>query len=252
MPPGLIRVTRKFIVRRVANDVLNWIFPTKDNLCVVCGRPVVQPFTRGDTTSGTSFGMCLFCLQDVRTCQMNADRNRLSIPGTQRTLQVCSCLPYDHFIRTLIRSWKYDGVIELSHVFADILMSAWGVELSKGRPVVIPVPSSLDRTRKRGYDHVGILAKQFATHNQLPLKHALLRLQRKDEFTGSQTSKGRSDRYRDLDGAYAFNRHVSVAGKTVLLIDDIVTTGSTLVHCASTLYDAGAREIVSLVIARVL
>lgn len=260
----MMRVTKRFLARKVANDVLNWIFPAQEQLCAVCGRPVANlpKSTNGlfkakvKNTSPileeTAFGMCLFCLQDAHTCRVDRAVHRLSIPSTRSIVKVYSCLPYDHFIRTLIRSWKYDGVRQLSNFFGSVLVSAWGVELSKEHPIVVPVPSSKDRTKKRGYDHVGLLSENFTAHNHLGLRQALCRLQQTDAFTSSQTSKGRVDRYRDLDGAYKLIPRHNVAGRRVLVVDDIVTTGSTIVHCASLLYEAGAHDVSALVIARVL
>lgn len=254
-------VTRRFSRRRFVNEVLNWVFPSSEQLCILCGRPVVNLSQKGSKIATSSvdeqtFGMCLFCLQDASACKVEPAEQQLRIPRTQGTFDVYSCLPYDHFLRTLIRSWKYDGVIELTRWFASVLSTAWEPELSDAFDCVVPVPSTQDRTEKRGYDHVRLLTETFADTQGLRLLPAIYRQQISsdgfDGFTQSQTAKSAVDRLRQLDGVYQVNKQISVRRRRVLLVDDIVTTGSTLVHCATQLHLAGAKDVSGFVIARVL
>jgi predicted amidophosphoribosyltransferase len=119
--------------------------------------------------------------------------------------------------------------------------------------VIVPVPTTRDRLRKRGYHHVGLLAAEVAEMLNLPVVPALER--RPDgsgSFTQSQTAKNAKERLRGLQGQFYLSPGTSVTGANVLLVDDIVTTGATLYTCAATLLEAGAQQVQALVIADVV
>jgi predicted amidophosphoribosyltransferase len=119
--------------------------------------------------------------------------------------------------------------------------------------VIVPVPTTRDRLRKRGYHHVGLLAENVAELLNLPVVAALER--RPDgigSFTQSQTAKNAKERLRGLQGRFYAAPGTSVTGANVLLVDDIVTTGATLYTCAATLLEAGAHRVQALVIADVV
>lgn len=246
-------ITAGFLWRKRANQALNWLFPNDEQLCILCGRPVPEMTTKGrDRQSQRPTGMCLFCTQDAALVQVQPERQRLAVAQAARSMEVNSCIPYDHFVRTMIRSWKYDGVIELTSWFADMLSEVVNMTARDAFDIVVPVPSTIDRTQKRGYDHVRLLTEELARTNRLHITPALTRRRTGQAFTQSQTAKSAVDRKRSLAKVYLHNKQIPVRGQRILLVDDIVTTGATLSACADVLYRAGVREITSLVIARVL
>jgi predicted amidophosphoribosyltransferase len=119
--------------------------------------------------------------------------------------------------------------------------------------VIVPVPTTRDRLRKRGYHHVGLLAAEVAELLNLPVVPAL---ERKSDgsgsFTQSQTAKNAKERLRGLQGRFYVAPGTSVTGANVMLVDDIVTTGATLYTCAATLLEAGAQQVQALVISDVV
>lgn len=119
--------------------------------------------------------------------------------------------------------------------------------------ILVPVPSSIDRFQKRGYDHVLLLAQALSVRLGIPLNPALVRHPRPDDqgFTQSQTAKSARERLQGLQGAYSSLPDAKLTGRRVLLIDDIVTTGATVFTCAQALYQAGASQVMALVIADV-
>jgi ComF family protein len=109
---------------------------------------------------------------------------------------------------------------------------------------VVPVPLSPERQRLRGFNQASLLAEHVAASLGAPFTSvALQRLERP-----SQRSLGVAGRLANLRGA--FSCHGDVAGKRVLLVDDVVTTGATASACADTLADAGASRICVLAFAR--
>ncbi|WAH37681.1 ComF family protein [Alicyclobacillus dauci] len=247
-------VTRRFWWRQRANLVLNWVFPNAEELCVLCGRPVVGAAAATEEKSNAKLNMCLFCAQDLSTCDATPTAQTLRLGGSGQLMTVHSSLVYDHLVRTMVRSWKYDGVIALTNWFAGHVASVIGQQSldPTAGTLVVPVPSTRDRTQKRGYDHVRLLTNQISLLCHLHSAPALKRLQNGDGFTQSQTAKSAVERQRGLSQVYLHNKEVSVRGQRIFLVDDIVTTGATLSACAERLMHAGAASVECFVIARVL
>ena len=112
--------------------------------------------------------------------------------------------------------------------------------------VAMPVPLHPRRERERGYNQSELMARELSKGSGIPVQAGLLRRTRN---AASQVSiKGREERRRNIDGA--FECRSTVEGLRVLLIDDVVTTGSTMSACASALRAAGADSIWGLALAR--
>jgi ComF family protein len=164
---------------------------------------------------------------------------------------VASCIQYDAFIRTLFRSFKYDGLMELAPFFGHLLVRRLHGDSLPHTDCIVPVPTTLERTRKRGYDHVQLLAAHLSSQTRQPIRRALVRLTDERGFTQSQSAKNAVERRRGLERVYTLNRQVPIRGCRILLIDDIATTGATLAACSEKLYLAGAQNVCALVVARV-
>lgn len=106
-------------------------------------------------------------------------------------------------------------------------------------------PRSRAAINRYGYDHMRILAKKYADLLGLPLVHAIKRKGR----SKAQKKLSISERKKNVQGMFAPAPSVDLKGKSVLLLDDIVTTGSTLIECARVLRAMGAKRIVCVVIA---
>ena len=113
--------------------------------------------------------------------------------------------------------------------------------------MVVPVPLFPKRNRTRGYNQSELLAKNFAPRVGLTADtKSLVRIKN----TVSQTTLGRMGRLANMKGAFACKNPAAVKGKTVLLIDDVATTGATLEGCAAALKAAGAKKVMAYTFAR--
>lgn len=109
--------------------------------------------------------------------------------------------------------------------------------LAERYDVLIPVPVSRKTRQKRGYNQSALLAKEIAARCGMPLlADALVKVRE----TPQQTTLGRAQRLTNVAGAYAVKAPASLQGRRVLLVDDVLTTGSTVDECAKTLLAAGA------------
>ncbi|MFN7917261.1 MAG: ComF family protein [Vicinamibacterales bacterium] len=151
--------------------------------------------------------------------------------------------PYTGTLRSIVHALKYDGRRSLARPLGALMCEA-GAPLIGACDVAVPVPLHARRRRERGFNQATDLARQLG----LPVVHALARTR----HTHTQTALPATERHANVTGAFRATRHVrALAGTTVVLVDDVRTTGATLEACAVVLKDAGVREVFALTAARV-
>ena len=158
------------------------------------------------------------------------------------------CAPFSGPVRLALHSLKYAGEQRLAGPLAAAMASRWRAA-GAGGEVLVPVPVHADRARRRGYDQAVLLASEASRLLQLPSIRALERRRN----TQPQFDLGRTARRTNVAGAFAIGgptQACRVRGRWVVLIDDVVTTGATLVACAEALYDAGALAVSAVTVAR--
>jgi ComF family protein len=151
--------------------------------------------------------------------------------------------PYEGSLRAIVHALKYDGRRQLARPLGERLAET-GDSVLEGADLIVAVPLHRSRRRARGFNQ----AAEIARHLGPPVTPALRRLR----ATPSQTDLPAARRHANVRGAFALARGASVAGATVVLVDDVSTTGATLEACARVLLDAGAREVRALTAARVV
>lgn len=148
-------------------------------------------------------------------------------------------------LQQAIHCLKYKRDIILADALAGMLREAWQVYNLPG-DLVIPVPLSSERLRERGYNQAGWLARGFAELAGLPYAPSgAVRLR----HTVSQVGLSARQRRDNVAGAFAGKSNV-VAGRSVILVDDVYTTGATLTACAEGLRSAGAARVWGLTLSR--
>jgi len=151
-------------------------------------------------------------------------------------------------VRDVIHEFKYNRQIHLRHLVARWLSAA----LDDGRlrdqkfEVIVPVPLHPARQRERGFNQASLLAKLLSAQTSIPCRPLLKRVR----YTTTQTALDRSERMENLHNAFRLRKNTDVRGLRVLLIDDVLTTGSTLNECARVLKRAGATSVHSATAAR--
>ena len=157
-----------------------------------------------------------------------------------------SLLGYTGKVRQSILRYKFGGLSFYSSIYTDLMVSV----LEQGEcacDIVTWVPLSRKRLRRRGYDQAKLLAEGFAEKAGLDCDLLLKKIRN----TAPQSGTGsRVERKTNIRDAYSPLHREKIVGKTILLMDDIVTTGSTLSECARVLKDAGAKQVKALTLAR--
>lgn len=220
---------------------LDWLYPPA---CGGCGKP------------GSRW--CRVCQQEVslitaplcRTCGQPVNSGDLCTackthpPGYD---QLRSFSVFAGPIRNALHRLKYRGEISLGDALAEPLIDFWG-ELKWGIDCVAPVPLSAKRIQARGYNQAAFLAKPIALAFGRPyIPAGLVRVR----DTASQVGLTADQRRLNVEGAFDADPH-KVRGKTVLIVDDVTTTGSTISACAAALKLAGADVVYGLTLARAL
>ena len=147
---------------------------------------------------------------------------------------------YDPVMRGSIRRFKNGGRMEYADWYVEAIWQRYGGQL-QGLDIdaVVPVPLHRSRRNERGYNQAELLAGRLAKKLRVPVLPKALARTRK---TTAQKYLGGRERQKNLEAVFAVGRQ-SVVGKTILLVDDIYTTGSTAEACTRVLLTAGAQAV---------
>jgi len=200
-------------------------------LCKVCGKPF-DPLAMAD--------LCAECRP-----------SRNSKPPEYTALR--SCFDFGGPLREAIHSYKYNGQSSLADLLAQELADFWlcdckGTLQTPPCDLITPVPLHWWRAYRRGYNQSELLANQLALHINVPTKVLLRRI----KPTRPQVELHRDQRAENVKNAFQINAAMTsiIKEKTILLIDDVCTTGATLRECAKALKKGGATAVYALTVAR--
>lgn len=180
-------------------------------------------------------------------------------PGSELLCAACIAEPpifdsaravfvYNHDSRDLVLSFKHGDRTEAAVTYGQWLKRV-GADMLATTNLVVPVPLHWSRLWRRRYNQAAMLAKQVATKEQLCCD-LLIRRRR----TASQGQFARHGRIKNVRGAIIINKRYTkrLHGASIVLIDDVMTTGATLNECAKVLKSAGAARVDVLTLARVV
>ncbi|MGA2275705.1 MAG: ComF family protein [Bryobacteraceae bacterium] len=147
-------------------------------------------------------------------------------------------------LRQLIHLYKYRNVRTLDRPLGELLLRA--LPRDEAFDCVTPVPLHWRKRWQRGFNQADLLARRVAAHSGIPRMRLLRRLR----STASQAGLSNTNRRRNVSAAFACRQPDRAAGRKILLIDDVMTTGSTAAACALVLQRAGAARVALLTLAR--
>jgi len=210
------------------SSLLDLLFPPK---CVFCGKVLID---RDDS-------WCSKCVESLPYA-LNS--------GRQEGLFYDFCISplyYRGVVRRSILRYKFKGASGYAAAYGKILADCIRENTDAKYDIISWVPLSSKRKRTRGYDQAMLLA--LATALELE-EVAVETLSKQRDAQAQSELGGAAERRENISGAYVAVDPELIADKCVLLIDDIVTTGSTLDECASVLLTAGATSVICAVLAR--
>jgi ComF family protein len=205
--------------------------------------------------------VCADCRERFAPVVPRCRRCALQVPAGVGTCGDCLATPppfdatfarvdYAYPWDRLIRSFKFHAALDLAPVFVQALVEACaGRAADADPPWVVPVPLGAQRLRERGFNQAWELARRLPSHLGGRADPGLL-LRLRD--TPHQLALPPTERAGNVRGAFAVEprRRAELAGRTVALVDDVMTTGSTAAEAARTLRQAGAARVEVWVVAR--
>ncbi|MDR1439298.1 MAG: hypothetical protein LBJ10_04600 [Clostridiales bacterium] len=219
--------------------ILSFLFPPK---CIFCGKTL---------PAAAELAVCGDCAREVSFYGSDL----MMESGERGNARGCDCvvcaLAYEGAARASLARYKFRQRPEYGRTYAALLCEKLRrVEAARAFDVVTCVPLSASRERERGYNQAGIVAEYVAGYFGRAYAG---RLMRRSGAALRQSGLQRQERAANARAAFAVDpreaQKAGLAGKDVLLVDDIATTLSTLSACAMALKEAGARRVIGGVIA---
>jgi ComF family protein len=214
----------------VCQECLGKITPLDGLLCRVCGEKLFSSYTQDQDEDGALCGLC-----------------RHVAPQYRRAVSYGA---YDGELRELIHLFKYNGIRPAGSLLGRLLQQTTGDLKLPAELVLIPVPLWSGKRQARGFNQAEAIARAFL--NLKPVSGIQLdtsSLARTRE-TASQTGLTRKQRRENVRGAFAVTKAEKICGRSILLVDDVMTTGTTVNECARVLLRAGAKEVFVATVAR--
>jgi ComF family protein len=207
---------------RICNECKELFNKIKNNVCEKCGIPL---------DDGGS--LCYICKKDLRI--YNFDKLR-------------SVYLYKGHLRRLILRFKYSKRVFLYKDFAfEMSKLTQEYEFFKDSDFIIPVPLNILRKLKRGYNQAELLAKDISIQTGIPM---LTNILFRNKITKPQFQLSKLERLKNMNNSFVIKNESVIRNKTILLIDDIATTCSTVSVCAKVLKDGQAKKVYVLTLAR--
>jgi len=169
-------------------------------------------------------------------------------------LKARAAFVYDRSLVDVIHCFKYKGKLQLAVPLGLLLrrtfLRHWGDERVD---VILPVPLHGRRLRSRGFNQSELLVREWESRPAgAPAPPVFAGVLRRVRATASQAGLGRREREANIRGAFAVRRPETIAGRHLLLVDDVVTTGATAAEAARVLLESGAARVDVLALARVI
>lgn len=246
LAPGEVQMT---FLRRMVRVAVDAVLPP---LCLSCGEQVAEP--------GSLCPVCWGKVGFLSAPQCHACGHPFDFDaGADALCGRCMAEPppwrraravfrYDEHSKPLILRFKHADRLEGAPAFARWLARA-GAGLLEDADLLVPVPLHPWRLLARRYNQAAVLAVALGRLHGIAVAPDLLARTRRTQVQGHL---GRDERRRNVRGAFALKDGAGVEGKTILLVDDVLTTGATLGECARVLTRGGAVAVDVLTLGRVV
>lgn len=214
--------------------------------CILCGRLLLY----------REHHCCSSCIstleptgESCRHCGGIVEENQCLICGDRKWYPARNVALYEYNrpLKELLYHFKARQKKRLHHHLGTLAAARLRDESFLNRiDIIVPVPVSAKRRRQRGYNQARLLALETSKEWSIGIKEVLKRVTQKEH----QKNMSYARRFLNVPGCFAVKRGADIAGRSILLVDDVLTTGATINECARVLKAAGAGDIFSVTLAR--
>ena len=216
----------------IADDFVSLFLP---RLCLACRAHLVK----GERI------LCTECLMSMAQTDFHLKRDNMLEQAFWGRCNIERAAAFSVFsrgsrIRKLIHSLKYQGRKDIGSILGEYYGSVLTESgFMEGIDMIIPVPLHPARERQRGYNQSECIARGLTTSTGVAYRSDILI---RTTGKGSQTSRGRYERWENVEGLFRVTLPARVRGRHILMVDDVITTGSTMEACVIALQEAGNVE----------
>lgn len=231
--------------------ILNSVLPPR---CILCGKILnEEEGLCPECFNGINFISRPYCARCGRPFAEAPSDGKLLCPSCLKSdgmpFRMCrSAFHYDDASKNLILGLKFMDKTENAGVLARFLFQAGRDIWAAGADLLLPVPLHYTRLIKRRYNQSALLAGELEKLVLVPVDYNSVVRHKK---TRPQVEFSGHERVKNVKGAFLVRHPEQIRGKKIVLIDDVMTTGSTLKECALVLQKAGASSVDALTVARV-
>ena len=238
-------------VRKIYTGVFSLIFPDD---CRICSEPLHEvsriPVCRTCLQKPEPLAAEYFCIQCQSAFRSSFPLDEQGLCGLCRRGvrgfdAAYSFGFYEDELRKLVHLFKYARIRTLAKPLGRLLVLALPRE--QVFDVIVPMPLHWRKRWQRGFNQSALLASEIGRRSNIPVKNALRRIRP----TATQAGLTNAKRRLNVSGAFRARKSPALDGKSVLLVDDVMTTGATAASCARALKIAGAKRVTLLTLARV-
>ncbi|GAA0110074.1 ComF family protein [Clostridium tertium] len=211
MGKGLIKLLREII-----DELLDIIYPPK-NKCITCDNEVI--------------GVCPIC--------------KSKIMRVKEESKILSYGYYSGVMKKLILEFKYNKNFLAGNILADYLCELIN-ENNIDVDAILFIPSSKKALKDRGFNQCEFMAQKLSRTLNIPIYSDIIKVKNIKE----QKTLSKEDRFKNIEGAFGIKSNKNIKNKNIILIDDVITTGATLLECEKLLKKSGANSIKILTVAK--
>jgi ComF family protein len=221
------------LVKQWCTDLLGLLFP---NLCNACGIALYH----------SEHLICTKCLYDLPLTDYHQHAENRVAKQLWGRLPLNAAMAMLYFrkgakVQNLIHNLKYNGRTDVGVLLGNMLGERLITStLYKDIDLIIPVPLHHKKYKHRGYNQCTFIAEGIAEKMEIAFSEENLI---RSTSTESQTKKNRYNRYENMQDVFKVSTPTYIAGKHILLVDDVITTGATLEACANELLNNGAAKV---------
>lgn len=230
-------------VRTLLSSLVNVVFPP---VCLHCRR--LSP-------EGLTGGICSGCWAAIRTWE-DGQCQRCGQPTAEAGSLCQHCLipnwgcgdirtigPFEAPLSDAIHMLKYSDAKSVSRQLGTMMAErVVGDQKYNKADMILAVPLHSARKRERGYNQAQLLAEQLGKALDIPAPEGLIA---RGKHTKSQTTLNKEQRHKNVEGIFVVQNPARIKDRTIILVDDVLTTGATIGTCGQSLLAAGAREVLA-------